>query len=211
MVVKKEIRVHSIKRYGWVPDLPDARDHMYAAPVAMLADASTEGGSSPKLSAGLRPGPVGQLHRQCHRRRGAVRAREAASHAGLRAVAPVHLLQRAGDRRNRRHRQRCADPRRHQGCCQAGRPAGDGLAVRHHASSRRSRRRRRSPMRCTTVPSATAGVTQTLTQMKGCLASGYPLRVRLHRLRQLRKPDGGARPASCRCPQPVKACSVAMR
>ena len=37
MVVKKEIRVHSIKRYGWVPDLPDARDHMYAAPVAMLA------------------------------------------------------------------------------------------------------------------------------------------------------------------------------
>jgi len=37
MVTKKEIRVNSIKRYGWVPDLPDARDHMYAAPVEMLA------------------------------------------------------------------------------------------------------------------------------------------------------------------------------
>jgi C1A family cysteine protease len=37
MVTKREIRVHSIKRYGWVPDLPDARDHMYAAPVEMLA------------------------------------------------------------------------------------------------------------------------------------------------------------------------------
>src|SRR5208283_5132068 len=23
---------HKIKRYGWVPDLPDHRDHMYAAP-----------------------------------------------------------------------------------------------------------------------------------------------------------------------------------
>ena len=37
MVTKKDIRVHTIKRYGWVPDLPDVRDHMYAAPVAMLA------------------------------------------------------------------------------------------------------------------------------------------------------------------------------
>ena len=37
MVTKKDIRVHSIKRYGWTPDLPDVRDHMYAAPVAMVA------------------------------------------------------------------------------------------------------------------------------------------------------------------------------
>ena len=27
-----DIRVHTIKRYGWIPDLPDARDHLYAAP-----------------------------------------------------------------------------------------------------------------------------------------------------------------------------------
>jgi C1A family cysteine protease len=27
---------YKIQRYGWVPDLPDARDHLYAAPTAML-------------------------------------------------------------------------------------------------------------------------------------------------------------------------------
>ena len=24
---------HKIQRYGWIPDLPDARDHLYAAPM----------------------------------------------------------------------------------------------------------------------------------------------------------------------------------
>lgn len=28
--------VQKIKRYGWIPDLPDARDHMYAAPSAVM-------------------------------------------------------------------------------------------------------------------------------------------------------------------------------
>ncbi len=27
---------HKIPQYGWIPDLPDARDHMYAAPPAVL-------------------------------------------------------------------------------------------------------------------------------------------------------------------------------
>lgn len=27
---------YQIQRYGWTPDLPDARDHLYAAPMAML-------------------------------------------------------------------------------------------------------------------------------------------------------------------------------
>ena len=31
-----DIRVHTIKRYGWMPDLPDARDHIYAAPATAL-------------------------------------------------------------------------------------------------------------------------------------------------------------------------------
>ena len=26
-----------IQRYGWIPDLPDARDHLYAAPMAVVA------------------------------------------------------------------------------------------------------------------------------------------------------------------------------
>ncbi len=28
---------HKIKLYGWIPDLPDARDHLYAAPAPMMA------------------------------------------------------------------------------------------------------------------------------------------------------------------------------
>ena len=28
---------HKIQRYGWIPDLPDARDHLYAAPMAVAA------------------------------------------------------------------------------------------------------------------------------------------------------------------------------
>ena len=27
---------YSIKRYGWIRDIPDQRDHLYAAPVAAL-------------------------------------------------------------------------------------------------------------------------------------------------------------------------------
>lgn len=27
---------HKIKRYGWLPDTPDQRDHLYAAPVVQL-------------------------------------------------------------------------------------------------------------------------------------------------------------------------------
>ena len=33
MANAKEPRVHVIKHYGWAPDLPDVRDHMYAAPM----------------------------------------------------------------------------------------------------------------------------------------------------------------------------------
>jgi C1A family cysteine protease len=31
-----ELRPHQIRKFGWIPDLPDARDHMYAAPIAHL-------------------------------------------------------------------------------------------------------------------------------------------------------------------------------
>jgi C1A family cysteine protease len=37
MVDKKELKSYKIRRYGWVPDLPDARDHMYAAPMQTMA------------------------------------------------------------------------------------------------------------------------------------------------------------------------------
>jgi C1A family cysteine protease len=31
-----QARQYKIQRYGWIPDLPDARDHLYAAPPAVL-------------------------------------------------------------------------------------------------------------------------------------------------------------------------------
>lgn len=31
-----ELRVQRIQKFGWVPDLPDARDHLYSAPIAHL-------------------------------------------------------------------------------------------------------------------------------------------------------------------------------
>ncbi|HEX7967189.1 MAG TPA: C1 family peptidase [Stellaceae bacterium] len=43
-----QVRHHKIQRYGWIPDLPDARDHLYAAPPAIL------GALPPKVD--LRPG-----------------------------------------------------------------------------------------------------------------------------------------------------------
>ena len=33
-----DLKSRSVKRYGWVPDLPDARDFMFAAPQAVLGD-----------------------------------------------------------------------------------------------------------------------------------------------------------------------------
>lgn len=36
------IKQRSIKRYGWVPDLPDARDHLFSAPQEVLDDLPTK-------------------------------------------------------------------------------------------------------------------------------------------------------------------------
>ena len=36
MASTQDIRVHAIKHFGWTPDLPDVRDHMYSAPMEMV-------------------------------------------------------------------------------------------------------------------------------------------------------------------------------
>src|SRR5262249_12551733 len=35
-VQRRQAMDRKVKQYGWVPDLPDARDHMYAAPQRVL-------------------------------------------------------------------------------------------------------------------------------------------------------------------------------
>jgi C1A family cysteine protease len=32
----EELRQYKVKQFGWVPDLPDARDHLYSAPIARI-------------------------------------------------------------------------------------------------------------------------------------------------------------------------------
>ena len=48
-----------IKKYGWIPDLPDARDHMFAAPVKVLAALPTKVDLRPQCPAVLDQGDLG--------------------------------------------------------------------------------------------------------------------------------------------------------
>lgn len=48
-----------IKKYGWIPDLPDARDHMYAAPATVLAALPTKVDLRPQCPAVLDQGALG--------------------------------------------------------------------------------------------------------------------------------------------------------
>ena len=57
-----------IARYGWVPDLPDARDHLFAAPPQTLLGLPTSVDLRDRLPAGLRPGAARQLHGERDRR-----------------------------------------------------------------------------------------------------------------------------------------------
>jgi C1A family cysteine protease len=40
--------IRKIKRYGWIPDLPDNRDHLYAAPIQFLLELPAKVDLSPK-------------------------------------------------------------------------------------------------------------------------------------------------------------------
>lgn len=41
-MARPQMTQHKIKKYGWVPDLPDARDHLYAAPPPVLSALPTQ-------------------------------------------------------------------------------------------------------------------------------------------------------------------------
>ncbi len=48
-----------VKRYGWIPDIPDNRDHMYAAPLAVLAVLPPKVDLRPKCPPVLNQGSLG--------------------------------------------------------------------------------------------------------------------------------------------------------
>ena len=48
-----------IKKFGWIPDLPDARDHMYAAPIALMGAMPTKVDLRPSCPPVLNQGQLG--------------------------------------------------------------------------------------------------------------------------------------------------------
>ena len=69
------------RKYGWAPDLPDHRDHLYSAPQLILAKLPLNERSSVRVSSRLRPRAISrQLHRQCHLRGRSTRSEKASSH-----------------------------------------------------------------------------------------------------------------------------------
>src|SRR6478736_6841901 len=41
-LVNGKLTIRPVQRFGWVPDLPDARDFLFSAPEAVLADLPTK-------------------------------------------------------------------------------------------------------------------------------------------------------------------------
>src|SRR5436190_2393631 len=147
-------------------------------------------GPQEAMPGGLRPGAARKLHRKRDRGRPRVRPDEAEAAAAVRAVAALHLLQRAGDRGHGRRRLRGADSRRGEERRHAGRLQGDHLAVRDRQVPRPAveeelRRRGAAPGDSLPAPDSDAQPAE------GLPRRGLSLRLRLRRLRELRKPGGG--------------------
>jgi C1A family cysteine protease len=58
-VKPRELRPHRIQRYGWIRDLPDARDHLYAAPPEVLTALPTSIDLRPACPAVYNQGQLG--------------------------------------------------------------------------------------------------------------------------------------------------------
>src|SRR5882724_11361301 len=125
------------------------------------------------MPARLRSGPVGKLHRQCHWRRHRVRPDEREAPADLHSLASLHLLQRARHRRHRQHRRRRHAPRRDQDRGQTRCLSRGNVAVLI------ARFKTKPSAACYAEGAKHTAVSyqrlvQSLSQMQGCLASGYP-------------------------------------
>ncbi len=158
--------------YGWSPDLPGpSRSSLFGA-AQRAHDAAAESGPSAPVPAGLRSGPVGELHRQLHR--SGIRVRpDQAEWQGSHAFPAVYLLQRAGHRRNGRlgRRAQIRDGIKsigQQGVC----PETDWpyvlteFAVKPPASAYSDAAKNKAI--------SYQRIARTLPQMKGCAAAGYP-------------------------------------
>ncbi len=168
-----ELTIRKVKKFGWVPDIPDTRDHLFAAPMAVVAKLPS--------SMDLRPQCPPTVYDQ-----GQLGSCTANAIAGafefdlLKEKKPDMMPSRlfiyynerlieghAGDRLG------CPHPRRDQGGQHAGRATRGRLALRHRDL------RRASPANAYTDAkqhraTSYSRVVQDLTQMRGCLAAGFP-------------------------------------
>ena len=156
--------------------------------------------SWPGSSAGARPRPgrARQLHRERHRRRVEF-DRLKQQLARLHAVAALHLLQRARHRGHRRLRRRRDAARRHQERREAGRCPREAVAVRHRAKfAGASRDRLPAKAAASQGRQLLQRLAQTLEQLKGCLAGGFPF-VFGFAVYESFESTRSPRPARCRC------------
>ena len=88
---------YKIARYGWLPDLPDQRDHFYAAPVELAGVLPAKVDLRPQCPPVYDQGQLGSC--TANAIAGAIEFdRMKQKLADFHAVAPVHLLQRTRHR-----------------------------------------------------------------------------------------------------------------
>ena len=201
-----ELPKRRVERFGWVPDIPDARDYMYSAPEA-VSSAADEGRSPSAMPARLRPGTARELHRERDRRGVRVRAAQ----AGQKDFMPSRLFIYY----NERVMEGTIDT-------DSGAMIRDGMKsvaklgvcpktiwpydiAQVHREAARAAYTEAKKHQATRLPARIAN----LHQMQGCLASGLPVRVRLHRLRELRERGGGEDRQGADAAARARSCSAA--
>ena len=166
---------HKIQGYGWIPDIPDHRDHLYAAPVVNLA-------KLPK-KVDLRPQCPKVVYDQ-----GQLGSCTGNAIAGAfqferhkQKLKPDFIPSRLFIYYNERviegtvgFGQRRVDPRRHQERGDARRLPRKASGPTTSRSSRRSRPKAAFTQALRYKAIQYQRVSRILNQMKGCMASGYP-------------------------------------
>ena len=130
-----------VKRYGWVPDLPDQRDHLYAAPATGARRACRRAWTCARSARrSTTRAQLGSCTAQRHRRRDRVRPDEA---AGSTDFTPSRLFIYYNERVIEGTVDATAARMIRDGIksvAQAGRLPGDAVALRHRQVRRASRR-----------------------------------------------------------------------
>ncbi len=179
-----------IKRYGWNPDLPDQRDHLYAAPPVYLSALPSQADLRPECPPVYDQGQLGSC--TANAIAGALEFEQMKQ-----SLPQVFVPSRLFIYYNERSIEGTVGE-------DSGAQIRDGIkSVGQQGDCPETqwpyvitKFKTKPPAAC--YKSAVQyraltyqAVAQDLDQMKGCLASGYPFCFRFHRLSKLREPPGG--------------------